>query len=248
VFTLPLLSFREYLMLVLNDEIEVFDPFHPPKGVVRKMLREINVLRHFKDYLDGGFRPFFLEDPRLYQEKVMNTLAKTMEADIPFLVPQITENHLRMMHAVIGYLAVSNVPTLQVNSLCNEWSMGKEKLYQLLDAMERAHLVRTIRKRHDTKINSVGAKLLLHEPAIYGFFGKNEGTRREAYVAAALTDAGHKVYAATDETECDFMVNELRLEVGGKTKRAKAADMVVRDAVDVPSGNVIPMWMLGLGY
>lgn len=248
VHTIPLLSFREYMMLVLDRRIDPIDPFGQNKNALRKLAREVNVLRHFQAYLNGGFRPFFLEDQSLYLEKVMNTIAKTMEADIPFLVPRITENHLRLMHAVVGYLAVSTVPVLQVNSLCREWSIGKEKLYQLLAAMERAHLIRIVRKRNDSKMNSIGAKLLLHEPSVYGFFGQNTGTQREAYVATALSDAGHPVFASSNETECDFVANGLRIEVGGQKKQAKAADYVIRDNVDLPSGNILPMWTLGLGY
>jgi len=224
------------------------EPFEYKTNAVQKLVKEVNIMRHFQDYLQGGFRPFFLEDKSLYLDKVMNTITKTMEADIPFLVPQITDNHLRLMHAVIGYLAVSTVPVLQVNSLCREWCIGKEKLYQLLSAMERAHLIRIVRKRNDTKMNSVGAKLLLQEPSVYSFFGKNRGTQREAYVATALADSGLPVFASSNETECDFVAGGFQLEVGGKKKQAKAADFVIRDNTDLPSGNIIPMWMLGMGY
>lgn len=248
VHAIPLLSFREYLMLILDRKIDPINPFDFKRDAVQKLAREINILRHFQDYLHTGFRPFFMEDRTLYLDKVMNTIAKTMESDIPFLVPQITENHLRLMHAVIGYLAVSNVPSLQVNSLCREWSLGKEKLYQLLDAMERAHLIRIVRKRNDTKMHSIGAKLLLQEPSVYGFFGENKGTQREAYVATALSDAGHTLYASANETECDFIIGDIRIEVGGRKKSAKSADFVIRDNTDFPSGKTIPMWMLGLAY
>lgn len=248
IHTMPLLSFREFLTLKLNRDIPQIDPFNLPKNVIQTLVKDINVLRFFREYLNGGFRPFFLEEKNLYQEKVMSTITKTMESDIPFLVPQITENHLRLMHSVVGYLAVSTVPTLQVNSLCREWGLGKEKLYQLLAAMERAHLLRIIRKRNDTKINSVGAKLLLHEPSVYGVFGKNEGTQREAFTAAAFADAGYTVSASSNETDCDFIVNGLRIEVGGQSKKIKSADLVIRDNTDLPSGNILPMWLIGLAY
>ena len=205
-------------------------------------------MRYFNDYMKGGFRPFFLESPATYMEKVMATIAKTMEADIPFLVPQITENHLRLMHAVIGYLSTATIPVVQVNSLCAEWGLSKDKLYQLLDAMERAHLIRIIRKRNDTKVHSVGAKMLLHEPSVYEFLGGNRGTSREAYVAAACMESGHKVWAAGKEAEYDFMIDNWKVEVGGRKKGRKDADLVVRDNIDLPSDNVLPLWMLGLEY
>jgi len=115
-----------------------------------------------------------------------------------------------------------------------------------MSVMERAHLLRIVRKRNDTKMNSVGAKLLLHEPSVYNFFDHNEGTQREAYVATAFSDAGYRLFAATNETDCDFIVNDIRIEVGERTKKAKAADFVVRDNADLPSGKILPMWLIGL--
>ena len=246
--TLPLLSFREFLTLRLDREIPVLDPFSYVPAQVRQLTRNVNVLRYFREYMQGGFRPFFLEEADLYLEKVMNTVTKTMEADIPFLVPRLTENHLRLMNAVIGYLAVSKVPRLEVNSLCNEWGVSKEKLYQLLEAMQRAHLVRIIRKQNDSKMHSAGAKILLHEPAIYGFFGQNDGTAREAYAAAAFQEAGKRVFAASREVDSDFTVEGRTIEIGGRGKSRKQADYVVRDDLDLPAPGVLPLWLLGLQY
>jgi len=248
VYPMPLLSFREYLILILDRDIPMLDPFDYNIQHVRKLCREVNVQRHFHEYMKGGFRPFFLESSDTYMEKVMATISKTMEADIPFLVPQITENHLRLMHAVIGYLGTATVPVVQVNSLCNEWGLSKEKLYQLLDAMENAHLIRIIRKRNDTKVHSVGAKMLLNEPSVYDFLGGNRGTAREAYVATACIESGHKVWAAAKEAEYDFLIGHRKVEVGGRKKGRKDADFVVRDDVDLPTGQVLPLWMLGLEY
>ncbi len=137
---------------------------------------------------------------------------------------------------------------MQVNSLCSEWGLSKEKLYQLLDAMERAHLIRIIRKRNDTKVHSVGAKMLLSEPSVYEFLGGNRGTGREAYVAMACMESGHKVWAAAKEADYDFLIDNRKIEVGGKNKERKDADLVVQDNIDLPSGNVLPLWMLGLEY
>jgi hypothetical protein len=65
-------------------------------------------------------------------DKVMATIAKTMEAGVPFLVPRITENHVRLMHAVIGYLGTATVPTVQVNSLHKVWVAAKDADYDFL--------------------------------------------------------------------------------------------------------------------
>ncbi len=152
------------------------------------------------------------------------------------------------MNAVIGHLAVSNIPTLSINSLCKKWGIGKEKLYQLLNAMEQTNVIRLIRKKNDVSLFSIGAKIFLYEPSVYGFFDGNIGNIRESYVAGISMESKHKVFASDNESEYDFLIDKFKIEVGGKKKKSKNADFVLRDGIDIPDGIVIPLWMLGFEY
>jgi predicted AAA+ superfamily ATPase len=247
---IPLLSLREYIYLDSGVELPLFDPYRldENKKTVFEILKKINVLKCFRDYMDHGFRPFFTESIPDYQAKVMNTIEKSLTSDIPFLVPQLTENHFRLMNAVVGHLAVSTIPTLSVNSLCKKWGIGKEKLYQLLDAMERANVLRLIRKKKDLSLHSIGSKIFLYEPAVYRFFEGDIGNIRESYAAGISIESKRKVFTSDNEEEYDFQVDKFKVEVGGKKKRSKKADFVLRDDIDIPEDNVIPLWMLGFEY
>jgi uncharacterized protein len=97
-------------------------------------------------------------------------------------------------------------------------------------------------------MRSAGAKVFLYEPSVYGFYGENPGTRREAFAAGALLDSGHRVAAASPEQECDFGVDGRKLEVGGRSKRRKGAAVLVRDDLDLPTRDALPLWMLGCEY
>jgi predicted AAA+ superfamily ATPase len=242
---IPLMSFREYSMLELDIELPFINPVSYEDKIINELFGKYNVLKLFNEYLRYGFRPFYLESKQSYSDKMLATAAKILESDIPFIVPQLSEVHLRLMNSVIGYLAISNIPTLQLNSLCTQWSIGKEKLYQLLYAMERAHLIRIIRKENDTKVNSIGSKIFLYDPSMYHLFGGNTGNIREAYAVAAFSEAGRKVFASKNESEYDFIVDSVKVEIGGRKKIQKEADFVIRDNIDLPYDKVIPLWMLG---
>jgi hypothetical protein len=54
-------------------------------------------------------------------------------------------------------------------------------------------------------------------------------------------------FAEKDETKADLIFNEIRLEIGGANKKPKRADFVIRDNINLPVRNAIPMWVLGLG-
>jgi hypothetical protein len=56
------------------------------------------------------------------------------------------------------------------------------------------------------------------------------------------------LFASAREADCDFIVNGLQIEVGGMKKKIKKADFVIRDNTDVPSGNILPLWLLGFAY
>jgi predicted AAA+ superfamily ATPase len=245
---MPLLSLREYIYLESGDQLEVINPYDEDRKNVYQILKKINVLKWFRDYMEHGFRPFYTGNIADYQDKIMNTIVKSMTGDIPFLVPQLAENHFRFMNAVLGHLAVSSIPTLSINSLCKRWGIGKEKLYQLLSAMEQASVIRLIRKKNDISLHSIGAKIFLYDPSVYGFFGGNIGNIRESYAAGISMESKRKVFAADNEREYDFLIDQFKVEVGGKNKEPKRADFVLRDDVDIPDGDMIPLWMLGFEY
>jgi len=63
-----------------------------------------------------------------------------------------------------------------------------------------------------------------------------------------LKGAGHAVFASKDESQGDFEVAGLTVEVGGAGKKRKKSDFVIRDDVETPSRSVIPLWCLGFLY
>lgn len=247
-FTLPFLSFREYLHLKHQVVVEPFDPFKASLSTFAEVARMTNVQKSFREYLTEGFRPIFLEGD--YQQKLVGIIEKTIFFDVPFFVDQIHEVHLRFMNAVIGFLASSPVPTINIDRMATEWSIGKEKLYRLLDVLETVGLLNIVRYKSDHKVLGKGAKILFADPSTYPVLSSmyNIDTVREAFVVTVLKNCGHKVFACKDETQGDFLVDGLTLEIGGRTKPSKGAHFVLRDDIELPARNVLPLWSLGMMY
>ena len=239
---IPLLSFREFLYLktgVLPDLIDLFNI----SGDDLKIVRKVNVLRLFREYVSSGTRPIFFEGE--YCGRIKGIVEKMIFYDVPFYLPSIQSNYLRLMSAVVGHLITSPVPTVNISKLCSEWHIGKEKLYQLLSVMEAIELLKIVRRRGDKSLYSKGAKMLINDPSVYHCFNGNIGTAREAFVVFALSER-YDVYASPKEEEFDYFVNGKKLEVGGKRKDTKSADLVVSDDLELPVRNRIPMWLLGM--
>lgn len=239
----PFLSFREYLALSGHGTFEALDIFSRQSAGVKTLVESLNVLDLFNKHIHEGMRPFFLEG--LYASRVLATLEKSILQDVPFFVPSVTEQHLRLMNAIVGHLTLSTIPTINVEGLCRDWSVGKEKLYGLLDVMAHCGVINIVRYEGDTRVLSKGAKMYLADPSAYAVFGGNEANSREAYVVAMATRSKQTIHAARDESKGDFVWEDRLVEVGGRSKKRKQADFVIRADVELPSPGVIPLWMLG---
>lgn len=243
---MPLLSFREFIILKTGESFPVFNPL---KEV--PIHADAQLLDLFHQYRRHGTRPFFNEGS--FAERMLSILEKTLHSDVPFFLPRITDDNIRLMNAVVGTLARASIPRLQVRSLCTDWNIGAEKLYQLLFVMEAVGVLRILRKYHDTKAHSAGRKVFFADPAYYNVLAGNPGTCREALAAAMAVEGGYSVYATADESLGDFILqagdeNPVSVEVGGSRKSRKKADIVLRDNTDVPTGNALPLWSLGFLY
>lgn len=241
---MPLLSFREYIHLATGVKInEIESPFTFDKEYIISLTKDIEILKLFKEYSSSGTRPFFLEGN--FSEKMKNVLEKTLYNDIPYFLESVRDNHLRLMNAIISYLLYSKIPTINVDSMCKEWGVGKPKLYELMRIMEESELINIVHKERDFKVNSKGDKIFLSDPSYYYIYDGEIGNFREAFVVFALKEKGN-VYSIKNEKDGDFIFNGIKIEVGGKNKKRKNSEFVIRDDLDLPIRNKIPLWVLGL--
>ena len=244
--TVPFLSFREYLCLGHGLTFETFDPFTAPIEAFERVATQCNVLKLFKRYCQEGFRPIFLEGD--YHQKIIGIIEKSIYTDIPYFVPRIQENHLRLMNAIMGFLAISPIPTINIESMSKEWSLGKEKLYQLLNVMEHVGLLQIVRFKSDHSAAGKGSKLFFADPSMYSALSGAVGNVREAFVVTMFRQMGRSIFACKNEGAADFEFDQVSIEVGGPNKARKKANFVIRDDLDLPGQNSIPMWSLGMMY
>jgi predicted AAA+ superfamily ATPase len=244
--SVPFLSFPEYVALKHGTVMEPCDPFCLDTAQIGRTLRSFDVLTEFNAYKREGLRPIFLEGD--YPQKILGIIEKSIYSDIPYFVPQIQDNHIRLMNAVIGHLATSTIPTLNIDSLTTQWGLGKEKLYQLLNVMELVGLISIVRYKSDRHAMTKGAKIFFADPSIYTALGGSDGNLREALVVTMFRQLGKEIFACKDERQGDFTVGNITLEVGGKNKEQKGADFVIRDDLDYPGTTSVPLWVVASMY
>jgi len=242
---LPIMSLREYIYFETGKELPVISsPFEPGSlEEVSNLIREVDIMKYFREYKTHGTRPFYIEGN--YPERMKNIIEKSLYYDILHLVGSVSENHIRLMKSLISYLIFSKIPTVNIESMCKEWGVGKPKLYELLNALEEIELINIVRYKGIEKPYSKGAKIFLADPTAYQIYEGEVGNFREAFIVSMLKEIGN-IYASKDETKADFIFNDIKLEIGGKSKRRKSSDFVIRDDIDIPLKNMIPLWTFGM--
>lgn len=247
---MPQMSFREFLYLETGEKYSISQPFENPTFLPVQPTGE--VLSLFERYKEYGTRPFYVEGN--YEERSLAILEKTMNTDVTYFVPHITDDNLRVMNAVVGTLAQSAIPRIQVRSLCADWSIGADKLYQLLEVMEALGVIQIVRYEKDTKAKSAGAKIFFADACLYSVLRGLVGTKREAFVSRCLLEMGYDVCASRNERDADFVASRrfssknITIEVGGAEKKMKHADYVIRDTIDFGSDKIIPLWLLAMAW
>lgn len=255
---MPIMSFREFLFIETGNVYGTVNPFEMDDGEPLPIKPDAAILDLFEQYKSHGTRPFYTEGD--YEKRSLAVLEKTLNSDVPFFVPQITDDNLRLMNAVVGTLSFSAIPRLQVRSLCADWNVSADKLYQLLEVMDAVGVVRIIRFPNDTKAKSAGAKLFFADPCLYSVLHGKSGNMCEAFVTVLLQEFGYSVNASKVETDGDFVISKtiggfnlgtspkIKIEVGGKDKVLKKSDWVIRDNTDYPTDKAIPLWLLAMAW
>lgn len=244
--TLPLMSFREYLYLKAGKTYpKIEDPFN--HEISFKI--DSDFLFLFEEYKKEGFLPIFLLGN--YNERLKDIIAKIITSDIPFFVPEIRSVHIQLMKEVLRYLALGSVPRIETENLTRQWNISYEKLIQLVRVMEETGLITLIPQYGDNKEKFSRAKIFFTNPSMYHVLGGREGNLREALTVLAFQSSGMEIYASKKEESGDFIVSKgngeiTSIEVGGKNKKGKESDYVIRDNIDYPSSHVIPLWVLAM--
>ena len=104
---------------------------------------------------------------------------------------------------------------------------------------------------NDNKEKFSRSKVFLTNPSAYMVLGGREGNLREALVSLAFKTRGAKIFSSPKEESGDFIIiredgKPITIEVGGKKKKFKESDYVIRDNIEYPASNVIPLYLIAM--
>ncbi|PCJ15989.1 MAG: hypothetical protein COB02_17315 [Candidatus Cloacimonadota bacterium] len=253
------LSFREYLELKHNINLDVYDIqeiLENAMDISSKLVFSHPFLYgEFKKYLKYGAYPFFMEDDSSFDIKLLNALEKIIFEDIPS-INKINYEHLIIFKKLIFRLIEANKPyKVNIASLSRDFGISEPTLYTYLSILEKSDIFKLI-KKYSQKITKKPEKILFKNTNIYNSYAKefniepDLGTLRETFFVNSFIDQNENIYYSTIG---DFKFKDYIFEVGGKNKtfrqiKDQKNSYLVVDCDYSVVKNKIPLWLFGFLY
>lgn len=248
VYEMQGLSFREYLNMELNCDIQAY-------SLEQIIGNEIELpvehpLVHFNNYLHHGYYPFYKEDG--YLMRLNQIINNTLEIDIPQYA-NYSVSVSRKLKELMQVIADSVPFKPNMSTIATSIKVDRNNLPGYFEMMSRAGLIALLHEA--TKgIRSLGKveKVYLDNPNLaYALTTTtpNVGNLRETFFLNQMR-VNQDVY---NSAISDFVIGGRTFEVGGKNKDKKqitnaVEGYVVKDGIEAGFGNVVPLWAFGLNY
>lgn len=264
IYNLHGLSFREYINFIHVKE----HPAHPLETILSdhqqiadNLCREMKILKEFRDYLQVGYYPFFMEGEALYKFKVREVINYILEVDLPF-VNRIEPRQVSKIKKLL-YLLATSVPFVpNIAKLAEATDISRPRLYEYLEKLQDAKLLNLVRSQgRGYEILTRPEKILLENSNLmYAIANEiNTGSLRELFFVNQLRNANSIHPQLLDSTvelagSGDYIVNgKHTFEIGGKKKGFKQISkindaFVVADDIESGFKNKIPLWIFGFLY
>ena len=249
IFMMQGLSFREYLMLFHQIEVPIYklENILEHQAIIPSVTHPLPL---FRDYLKRGYYPFSGEND--FELRLRQVVNQTMEVDIP-LYANMNSSTGRKLKKLLAVIAQS-VPFKPVmDSIASVIGVSRNVLPDYFLYMEQAGMIGQL--RNDTGgIRGVGKveKVYLDNTSLAYLLGADNtdiGNIRETLFYNQIRATADVIASRA----CDFEIDGKTFEVGGKKKGKKqifdvADGYVVKDDIEVGSGNIVPLWAFGLTY
>lgn len=256
LYTLHGLSFREYLEyegIFSMQPVTLGDLLENHIGYAMEMTSKIKVLKHFGQYLDSGYYPYYKEAGKDYLMRIGEVSQLVIDSDIPAVEEIITYTTRQKIKKLLMVIA-ENVPLEpNISKLAASLESTRDQTLKMLYWLDRAALLRLLTdKTKDYKHLTGPKKIYLDNTDLMNALGCkiSKGTQRETFFA---NQAG-AVSSLLMPKQGDFLADGKYLfEVGGQQKTFnQIADQpdsyLAIDDIEVGNGNRIPLWLFGCLY
>ena len=249
-YTMPVLSFREYLNISQGWSLQSSSFEDILAGKVDFPYGEHRPIKYYQEYLHHGCYPYFTEEDFLI--KLKQALNATVEDDIPRYAEMTVAAAAKLKKLM--YMLAQSVPYKPNHTtLARDLGISRNLMPDYIEYLEKSGLFNALREKStgDGLLQKVEKLYLDNSNIIYalGLDKADEGTIRETMFLTWMKQK-HSVYSSKIS---DFEIGDITFEVGGRNKKGKQLretdkGYIVKDNIEYAVGKNIPIWMFGFIY
>lgn len=224
VYSLPGLSFREYLEfegLAKLEAVSLPVLLKEHRRIAEGIPGDMHVLRHFAEYLQRGYYPFYKEVYSGYEQRLAQVTKQILEGDYP-AIEKINYSTVQKIRKMLYILAQSCPQTPKMSELYGQLETDRNQGLKMLYILDRANLLNILSSEKSTLKNMARPDKIYCDNTniMYSLTESiNTGTKRETFFLNQLRSAGHEVLYPP---KGDFIVDDTYLfEVGARTRPSR---------------------------
>jgi predicted AAA+ superfamily ATPase len=258
IYRMQGLSFREYLNFELGLKLKshsLDEVLYNHLKISGEVTSEIKPLKHFSQYLQEGYYPFYKEIPELYYTRIGEIMNMIIEVELPLLrgVDVSYTSKLKQMLLIISESAPF-IPN--ISKLSERTGINRNTFISYLNFLREAGLLQNLyRDAHGITRLQKPEKIFLENTNIAYALSNglpDKGNIRETFFANQLSYN----HSLTIPENGDFLADDSRtFEIGGRGKYNKQLNkatvnngFIASDDIEFGNGNKIPLWMFGFLY
>lgn len=252
-YTLPTMSFREYLDYEGALEIQPYaldELLLNHAEIVQKVMDEINVAPIFRNYLEHGCYPFYWEDPDAYFFRLEDMMSDSVDIDLPAIV----SSDYSMQHQIkqlLLLLATAAPEVPRVPEITKTLKLDSAQIHKYMEYIEAMGVLRVLQSSDDMPDIRLRKSYLANTNLLASLF-REEGriyTGETFFVDQMSNCASVEMFPNND-----FRINDKYIFAVGDPlmdfKRIGSGENMFGAINGLPksSGNKMPIWVLGLCY
>ena len=259
LYTLPGLSFREYLQFNTDHHFlsVSFKELLENKDNLLKEVTYVSALKgHFKNYLRQGFYPFFHDDPTSYYQKILTVIDKTIYEDIVNFYSLKTVN-LEHFKKILLFLTTIPPGEMTIHNLAKNLSIDDKTVQNYLTILQDTGLIQMV---YPYEGGNQGlrkpAKLFLSNTNLQYALNSHAGpetelgTIRELFFIQSIKSSNLEIFHSK---QGDYQIESYLFEIGGKNKNRSQFKgikdvFLVKDDILMPQKHTLPLFYFGFLY
>lgn len=251
IYSLKGLSFREYMSLkgIVNfNSATLGDIVSAYREGSRDVSKSLDVKKHFQDYLNKGYYPFFEKENST--ELIEAAVRKVIERDFP-MIEAANNFSVNRIKRLLMKMAKSSPDTPNMSRVYEELSMDRNLGVKMQNTLIDSGLMHMLRGEDKKKAKTFKPKKVYsfnHDLAKTLDVEIEKSTIEQTFFVNQLIVSGHNVMVSASE---DFLVDNKYVFSVSKKDKVGLDDIsnayYVSNSV-VGDKKTIPLWMFGMLY